>query len=75
MTLSLFSGSINADVFHAWMIQDLLPKLPSGTVIVMDNAPFPKRHDTIKAIADHGCLLEWLSSTESSSQVPQVFPV
>ncbi|WP_445286138.1 transposase [Xenorhabdus sp. KJ12.1] len=60
VTLSLFSGSINADVFHAWMTQDLLPKLPSGTVIVMDNASFHKRHDTIKAVADHGCLLEWL---------------
>ncbi|WP_426578513.1 IS630 family transposase [Xenorhabdus stockiae] len=60
VTLSLFSGNINADVFHAWMTQDLLPKLPSGAVIVMDNAPFHKRHDTIKAIADHGCLLEWL---------------
>ncbi|MDE1479733.1 transposase [Xenorhabdus bovienii] len=51
---------INADVFHAWMTQDLLPKLPSRTVIVMDNASFHKRNDTIKAIADHGCQLEWL---------------
>ncbi|WP_231853077.1 IS630 family transposase [Xenorhabdus poinarii] len=60
ITLSLFAESINADVFHAWMTQDLLPKLPSRTVIVMDNASFHKRNDTIKAIADHGCQLEWL---------------
>ncbi|WP_198691431.1 IS630 family transposase [Xenorhabdus lircayensis] len=60
VTLSLFAGNINTDVFHAWMTQDLLPKLPSGAVIVMDNASFHKRHDTRQAIAHHGCQLEWL---------------
>ncbi|WP_275386329.1 IS630 family transposase [Xenorhabdus bovienii] len=60
VTLSLFAGNINADVFHAWMTQDLLPTLPDGVVIVMDNAPFHKRQDTIQAIVNHGCLLEWL---------------
>ncbi|WP_275374770.1 transposase [Xenorhabdus bovienii] len=30
VTLSLFTGNINADVFYAWMTQDLLPKLPHG---------------------------------------------
>ncbi|WP_439153543.1 transposase [Xenorhabdus littoralis] len=62
ITLSVFAGSINADVFHAWMTQDLLPKLPSRAVIVMDNASFHKRNDMIKARADHGCQLEWLPS-------------
>ncbi|MDC9606891.1 transposase [Xenorhabdus griffiniae] len=42
VTLSLFAGNINADVFHAWVTQDLLPKRPSGAVIVMDNASFHK---------------------------------
>ncbi len=37
MTLSLFAGSINAEVFHAWLTQDLLPKRPSSAVIVMDS--------------------------------------
>ncbi|MEX0447512.1 transposase [Xenorhabdus sp. SGI246] len=60
LTLRLFSGNINADVFHAWVTQDLRPKLPNSAVIVMDNAPFHKRHDTIQAIADSGCQLEWL---------------
>ncbi|MDC9616436.1 transposase, partial [Xenorhabdus khoisanae] len=49
VTLSLFTGSINADVFHAWITQDLLPKLPHGAVIVMDNASFHKRNDTRQA--------------------------
>ncbi|CDH28495.1 hypothetical protein XBJ2_1840019 [Xenorhabdus bovienii str. Jollieti] len=42
------------------MTQDLLPKLPHGAVIVMDNAPFHKRNDTTQAIADSRCQLEWL---------------
>ncbi|MDC9581808.1 transposase, partial [Xenorhabdus sp. PR6a] len=42
------------------MTQDLLPKLPKGAVIVMDNAPFHKRHDILQAITHHGCQLEWL---------------
>ncbi|WP_323872419.1 IS630 family transposase, partial [Xenorhabdus doucetiae] len=60
VTLSVFGGNINADVFHAWMTQDLLPKLPKNAVIVMDNASFHKRCDTLKAITEHGCQLEWL---------------
>ncbi|CBJ89864.1 hypothetical protein XNC1_1804 [Xenorhabdus nematophila ATCC 19061] len=53
VTLSLFAGTINANVFHAWLTQDLLPKLPKGTVIVMDNAPFHKRGDTRHATSDN----------------------
>nr|WP_244186100.1 IS630 family transposase [Xenorhabdus ishibashii] len=60
VTLSLFTENINADVFYAWMTQDLLPKLPHGAVIVMDNASFHKRNDTAQAIADSRCQLEWL---------------
>ncbi|WP_341865770.1 transposase [Xenorhabdus ishibashii] len=60
VTLSLFTENINADVFYTWMTQDLLPKLPHGAVIVMDNAPFHKRNDTTQAIADSRCQLEWL---------------
>ncbi|WFQ81388.1 IS630 family transposase [Xenorhabdus sp. SF857] len=60
ITLSLFTGNINADVFHAWVTQDLLPKLPHGAVIVMDNARFHKRLDTIQAIAESQYQLEWL---------------
>jgi len=38
VTVSLFQGNVNSDVFHAWVTQDLLPKLPEQAVIVMDNA-------------------------------------
>lgn len=60
ITVSLFETSINGDIFHAWVTQDLLPKLPNGCVIVMDNASFHKRSDTLQAITDHESIIEWL---------------
>jgi len=50
-TACLFEGDINSDVFHAWVIFNLLPKVPDGAVIVMDNASFHWRADTQAAIA------------------------
>jgi hypothetical protein len=60
LTVSLFKGNINSEVFHAWVTQDLLPKVPTNAVIVMDNATFHKRHDTQKSIEEAGCILEYL---------------
>ena len=60
LTVSLFSCNINSDVFHAWAVQDLLPKLPENAVIVMDNATFHKRQDTQQAIKQAGHILEYL---------------
>ncbi|WP_430228788.1 transposase [Nitrosomonas communis] len=58
--VSLFALNINADVFHEWAMQDLLPKLPSHAVVVMDNATFHKRQDTQEAIQNAGHTLEYL---------------
>ena len=60
ITVSLFAVNINADVFHAWAMQDLLPELPPHAVIVMDNAAFHKRQDTREAIQNAGHTLEYL---------------
>ena len=60
LTVSLFSCNINSDVFHAWAVQDLLPKLPENAVIVMDNATFHKHQDTQQAIKQAGHILEYL---------------
>lgn len=62
LTVTLFTGSINSNVFFAWITQDLLPKLPKNAVIVMDNAPFHKRLDIQQAIFDAGHILEYLPS-------------
>ena len=60
LTLSLFDGGINADVFGAWIRQDLLPKLPENSVIVMDSASFHKRRDIQELITSCGHELEFL---------------
>jgi transposase len=60
LTVTLFTGTINADVFFAWLSQDLLPKLPPNSVIVMDNAPFHKRTDSQQLIEQAGHLLAFL---------------
>ena len=60
LTACLFEGNINSAVFHAWVIHDLLPKVPQGAVIVMDNATFHQRTHTQDAIAKAGCILEYL---------------
>ena len=60
VTVGLFEVNINADVFHGWAMQDLLPKLPLHSVVVMDNATFHKRQDTRDAIQNAGHTLEYL---------------
>ena len=60
ITVSLFSCNVDSDVFHHWMINDLLPKAPKGSIMVMDNAAFHKRADTQKAITDAGHHIQYL---------------
>jgi len=60
LTVGLFEGNINSDVFYAWLVQCLMPVLPTNAVIVMDNVSFHKRTDMIEAIELSGALLEFL---------------
>ena len=60
LTVALFSANINTDIFTQWVKQDLLPKLPPGCVIVMDNAAFHKGKDMKKDIENENHILEYL---------------
>ena len=60
LTVGLFETNVNADIFTAWVEQDLLPKLPNNSVIVMDNATFHKRNDTQEMIEKSGHTLVYL---------------
>ena len=60
LTVGLFEHSVDADTFHAWVCNDLLPKLPMSSIIVMDNAAFHKREDIQQAISLEGHTLEFL---------------
>ena len=60
LTVALFEGSINSEVFYAWLIQALIPVLPGNAVVVMDNATFHKRNDMIDALNKAGSTIEFL---------------
>lgn len=42
LTIMLFSGTVNTQIFTSWVQEDLLPKLPPKSLIVVDNASFHK---------------------------------
>ena len=60
LTAALFDCSINTDVFEAWIRQDILPVLPNGHVVVIDNASFHKSEKIKELIESAGCLLDYL---------------
>ena len=60
LTLSLFQGTINTDVFTSWLIHDLVPKLPPNSIIVMDNASFHKNILIKQVLHQAGHTLEYL---------------
>lgn len=60
LTVSLFHTTVNTAVFNAWIIQDLLPKLPENSVVIMDNATFHKGVDMVKALQAEGHTLLYL---------------
>ncbi len=61
LTVSLFQTNVNTEIFTNWVTQDLIPKLPANSVIIMDNASFHKGALMKKAIEDAGHTLLYLS--------------
>ena len=51
--------------FFAWVTQDLLPKVPQNSVIVMGNASYHKRKDILESIRSAGCNPEFLPTYSS----------
>lgn len=60
LTVSLFQTTVNTAIFNGWVMQDLLPKLPEKSIIVMDNATFHKGQDMMKALDKAGHTLLYL---------------
>ena len=60
LTVSLFTGTIDTNTFYAWLEQDLLPKLPPNSVVIMDNATFHQRADIRQLLEHAGHVLEYL---------------
>ena len=60
LTVSLFEHNIDTQTFTSWIKQDLIPKLPKDSVIVLDNATFHKNKDMQDYMRDAGFTLEYL---------------
>ena len=60
LTIMLLAESVNTEVFTCWVQLDLLPKLPSNSVVVMDNAAFHKGEDMKNFITSAGHVLLYL---------------
>ena len=56
----VFQGSCTTEVVDAYFEQVLLPELPPGSVIVLDNARFHQSPTTQKLVAQAGCQLLFL---------------
>lgn len=55
-----FAGTCNTEVVDAYFAQVLLPVLPPGSVIVLDNARFHQSPTTAALVATAGCALLFL---------------
>lgn len=62
LAVGFVQGTVNTDVIHRWLTDDLIPRLPQGSVLVMDNASFHKPARIRRAIEDNGHTLEFLPS-------------
>ena len=60
LATGFFETNINADVFHDWLTQELIPKSPPAAVLVMDNASFHKPAKIRRAIEAAGHELQFL---------------
>ena len=57
---AIFQGSCNTEVVDVYFEKVLLPVLPSGSVIVLDNARFHQSPTTQKLVEAAGCRLLFL---------------
>ena len=60
LTVSLFDTTINTPIFDAWVKEDLMPKLPPHSVVILDNATFHKGKAMKKALDQAGHTLLYL---------------
>ena len=56
----IFEGSCNADVVDAYFEKVLLPQIPKGSIIILDNASFHKSPTTQKLVENAECELLFL---------------
>ena len=60
ISMLIFEGSCNSELFIAYIEQILCPELTPGTVVIMDNASFHKSSRIKELIESKGCTLLYL---------------
>lgn len=55
-----FEGYCNTELFNSWLEKCLLPKLPRGKTLILDNASFHKSERTRRLVESKGCYLKYL---------------
>ena len=53
----LFEGCCNAGLFDMWLEEHLLPIVPKGSVLVLDNATFHRKEASALLVEKAGCYL------------------
>lgn len=56
----MFEGYTDADVFNTWVEKVLLPELPPGYTVILDNARFHQSAKTVELIESAGCKILFL---------------
>jgi transposase len=56
-----FEGTMDSDLFNAYLYLVLLPLVPFGAIIIMDNARYHLSQETRELIEEKGCRLIYLS--------------
>jgi len=55
-----FQGGCDSQVFNSWLKKSLIPQIPPGTTLVMDNASFHKSAETKRLIEEANSKLLFL---------------
>ena len=55
-----FQGTCNTDLFNAWLKEVLVPQLPPGKLLILDNATFHRSKESQKIVEKAKCSLMFL---------------
>ena len=55
-----FKGTCNSDLFNVWLKEMLIPNLPPGQVLILDNASFHRSEKTRVMVENAGCEILFL---------------
>ena len=51
----VFEGYTDTNIFNQWLEECLIPEMPPGCIVVMDNASFHKSKKTVQLIESANC--------------------